>query len=417
MRAAMAQGELDRRKGLDQPLDAKQARAEAGAARGTAARRAASNEDLGLLAKFAKEYDLSTFTFGAALAEIATAAAPDPSTRRRQDRARPARVGGQARPEKPDDRDRRRRARAARRASAASRWRASSSPPTARTISAPQPLEAARLARAEGVPLYIYGVGITSPRDIIVANLFTQEVAFVKDELPVTVRVRGQGLRGETAKITLELGDEVVATQRPRLHRRRRADGGAAFHAEDRSANSNCARPSSRATTRRRRTTTPWRSGSRSSTARSRCCCVEESPRWEFRYLQSVLLRDRRIEVKCWLQSRATRRIADGEGSPYVKAFPATKEELFKYDLVILGDVGAKELGDAPIEWLGEFVSKFGGSCLFIAGPRYNPAAYRGTELEKMLPVELERSRRASRPARSARPRSNSRRRAAPARC
>ena len=34
--------------------------------------------------------------------------------------------------------------------------------------------------------------------------------------------------------------------------------------------------------------------------------------------------------------------IAEGEGSPYVKAFPKTKEELFKYDLVILGDVGTK---------------------------------------------------------------------------
>ena len=66
------------------------------------------------------------------------------------------------------------------------------------------PLEAARLARQEGVPLYIYGVGITSPRDIIVASVLTQEIAFVKDELPVTVRVRGQGLKGEQAKLVLK---------------------------------------------------------------------------------------------------------------------------------------------------------------------------------------------------------------------
>ena len=72
-----------------------------------------------------------------------------------------------------------------------------------------------------------------------------------------------------------------------------------------------------------------------------------------------------------------------------MKSFPATKEELFKYDLVILGDIGTKELGAKPIEWMNEFVSKFGGSCLFIAGPRYNPSAYRGTELEKLLPVDL----------------------------
>ena len=34
-----------------------------------------------------------------------------------------------------------------------------------------QPLESAAALRQEGVPVYVYGVGITSPRDIIVANL------------------------------------------------------------------------------------------------------------------------------------------------------------------------------------------------------------------------------------------------------
>jgi hypothetical protein len=28
---------------------------------------------------------------------------------------------------------------------------------------------------------------------------------------------------------------------------------------------------------------------------------VEQSPRWEFRYLQAMLLRDRRIELDCFL--------------------------------------------------------------------------------------------------------------------
>ena len=60
-----------------------------------------------------------------------------------------------------------------------------------------QPLESAAALRQEGVPLYVYGVGITSPRDIIVANLFAPDVTFVKDEVTVTVRVRAQGLRAK----------------------------------------------------------------------------------------------------------------------------------------------------------------------------------------------------------------------------
>ena len=72
------------------------------------------------------------------------------------------------------------------------------------------PLEAADRLRSEGVPLYIYGVGLTAPRDIIVGNLLAPEVTFVQEELDVTVRVRGQGLAGQTATLKLQLGDQVL---------------------------------------------------------------------------------------------------------------------------------------------------------------------------------------------------------------
>src|SRR4029077_3665257 len=75
-----------------------------------------------------------------------------------------------------------------------------------------QPREAAALAAQEQVPLFIYGVGITSPRDIILQTLFAPDVTFVKDEVPVTVRVRGQGLNGETAELQLTLDGKAVAT-------------------------------------------------------------------------------------------------------------------------------------------------------------------------------------------------------------
>jgi hypothetical protein len=72
------------------------------------------------------------------------------------------------------------------------------------------PSEAAKLAHEENLPVFAYGVGITSPRDIIVGNLFAQNVSFVKDEVPVTVRVRGQGLKGQTATLVLNLGGAQV---------------------------------------------------------------------------------------------------------------------------------------------------------------------------------------------------------------
>jgi len=47
-----------------------------------------------------------------------------------------------------------------------------------------QPREVAAMLRQENLPLYIYGVGITSPRDIIVANVFAPDVTFVKMKSP-----------------------------------------------------------------------------------------------------------------------------------------------------------------------------------------------------------------------------------------
>jgi uncharacterized membrane protein len=203
----------------------------------------------------------------------------------------------------------------------------------------------------------------------------------------VTVRVRGQGMRGETAKITLRLGSEIVATkdltfsddeeQTVALPFTPKTVGEYEMRAsieprEDEAVKDN------NAVTQRLKVID----------SKVKVLMVEDAPRWEFRYLQAVLLRDRRLDVKCWLL-QGDPAIAEGEGSPYVKNFPQTKEELFKYDLVILGDVSAKDLGEAPVGWLGEFVSKFGGACLFLAGSNANPASYRGTALEKMLPVEL----------------------------
>ena len=83
----------------------------------------------------------------------------------------------------------------------------------ARTTPAASRATPPRSRAQEGVPLYIYGVGITSPRDIILQNLFAPDVTFVKDEVPVTVRVRGQGLSGETAELQLKLDDQTVATK------------------------------------------------------------------------------------------------------------------------------------------------------------------------------------------------------------
>ena len=144
-----------------------------------------------------------------------------------------------------------------------------------------QPRDAAALARQEGVPLYIYGVGITSPRDIILQNLFAPDVTFVKDEVPVTVRVRGQGLNGETAELQLKLGDQTVATKDRHFRQRRRASRADEVHTAE----------SRRVRSHRQHRGASGRDGEGQQFAHTtaqghrredQSLLVDQSPRWEF---------------------------------------------------------------------------------------------------------------------------------------
>ncbi|MGC8643753.1 MAG: VWA domain-containing protein, partial [Isosphaeraceae bacterium] len=69
--------------------------------------------------------------------------------------------------------------------------------------------------------------------------------------------------------------------------------------------------------------------------------------------------------------------------------FPASKDDLFAYDVVIVGDADPAFLSHSQMQNLTEFVTEKGGGILFIAGEAFNPLAYRATPLETLLPIEL----------------------------
>jgi hypothetical protein len=215
-RAAMAKDILDPGKGLNQSLDRSRARDYEQVSRLDLTKAVLKNERLNLLPRLDREFDLAAFSFGQGTAELAARKANletnAPAAKgknknitvesfdwvdRLEATAASTAIGDGIR----DVMNRKR------------------GQPLAGIVlvtdgvnnSGSQPRDAAALARLEGVPLFTYGVGITSPRDIILQNLFAPEVTFVKDEVPVTVRVRGQGLNGETAELQLKLGEQIVA--------------------------------------------------------------------------------------------------------------------------------------------------------------------------------------------------------------
>ena len=73
--------------------------------------------------------------------------------------------------------------------------------------------------------------------------------------------------------------------------------------------------------------------------------------------------------------------------------FPAAKDDLFAYDVVIFGDADISYLSQSQLQNLVEFVTEKGGGVLFVAGELFNPLAYHGTPLELLLPIELSDAR------------------------
>ena len=390
-RAAIARDIIDPAKGLSQTPDRSRAKDYEQVARLDLTKGVLQNERLNLLPRLDKEFDLAAFSFGNGLAELSTRKAETnlPGTDKKKQKVTIAQFDWVDRLE----------------ASASSTAIGDSiqealnrkrGQPLAGIVlvtdgvnnAGSQPRDAAALARQEGVPLFIYGVGITSPRDIILQNLFAPDVTFVKDEVTVTVRVRGQGLIGETAELQLKLGDQTVATKT------------VAFGNDAEQVIPMKFTPQTlgefdlTASIEPRADETVKDNNSRSQRlkvidAKIKVLLVDQSPRWEFKYLQAMLLRDRRVEVKCYLVE-GDKGISRAPDSPYLPEFPARREELFKYDLVILGDVDPKIFTAQNQDNLNKLVSDFGGGLVVVAGKRFMPLAYRRTTIDKLLPVEFD---------------------------
>jgi hypothetical protein len=112
---------------------------------------------------------------------------------------------------------------------------------------------------------------------------------------------------------------------------------------------------------------------------------VDSIPRWDFKFLQRALLRDRRVEPRFWLSQGD--KVAMNAGAPFLPAFPANREELFAYDLLILGDLPASTFSTVQLEAIRDFVAE-GGGLIHIAGRLAGPSTFNGTLLADLLPVE-----------------------------
>lgn len=111
---------------------------------------------------------------------------------------------------------------------------------------------------------------------------------------------------------------------------------------------------------------------------------VEGGPRWEYRFLKNLLLRERTVESSLLLLS-ADRDFAQ-EGDRPIARMPSSPEEMGEYDLVILGDAPAGFFPPGQLELIRDLVAVRGGGLLVVGGPRHAPRSWERTPLAEMLP-------------------------------
>jgi hypothetical protein len=124
-----------------------------------------------------------------------------------------------------------------------------------------------------------------------------------------------------------------------------------------------------------------------------RVLLIESLPRWEYRYLRNALSRDPGVEVACLLFHPGLSKVGGGT-KDYIKQFPPGLDELSKFDVVFLGDVGLDDgqLTAEQCRLLKGLVEHQASGLVFMPGPLGRELSLLETPLTDLMPVVMDES-------------------------
>ena len=128
-----------------------------------------------------------------------------------------------------------------------------------------------------------------------------------------------------------------------------------------------------------------------------RLLLVEGAPGFEHSFMARALSGDPGLEIDSVTRKGKN---ADGQDTFFVQAgggraptlalgFPATREQLFVYDALIIANVEGDFFSRAQLKMAADFVAERGGGLLVLGGRSFAQRGLSGTPLEEVLPVEL----------------------------
>jgi uncharacterized membrane protein len=245
--------------------------------------------------------------------------------------------------------------------------------------------------RQTRIPVQTVGFGKERlGRDIEVEDFSVPQRALAGSRVEARIALRQSGLTGETARVTIRDGENVLAAQNVNLTNEAIAvplifNAGAAgalnliarvdpLPGEEHTANNAVARVVN------------------VSARKPRILYVEGEPRWEYKFMRRAADDDPQIELVSMLRTTPNKIYRQGvrDQSELEQGFPTKAEELFAYDGLIIGSVEASWFTPAQQDLIREFAGRRGGGVLFLGG-RFglSEGGWGATDVAEMLPVRL----------------------------
>jgi hypothetical protein len=249
--------------------------------------------------------------------------------------------------------------------------------------------EVAQEAGKMGVPILIVGIGSTEAGLIQLREAPAPEMIFLDDTVAIPFHYHVQGIKTGTVKLSVMLGAKEVATREVPVKEGDEVREVLTFTPrKDEIGKEEMQLLTTKVSLKENPSFSDELQRSiRIIDKKVKVLFVENIARWDFQFIQRGMMRDRRVEPSFLILQGDKETMASGK--PFLPAFPASRKELFAYDLLILGDVPADKLGAEAMGWIREFVQE-GGGLVCLAGRVHAPSTWRGTPLEAMLPVEFQ---------------------------
>lgn len=268
------------------------------------------------------------------------------------------------------------------------------------------PLVAADELASQSIPVFPIGIGDPAPpRNLRLVELWAPDSVFRDDPFLIQVQVAAEGFAGRTLPVRFSLqsvnpdgsaGSSTILetrnitfvsdndTQRLRIEHRPNAPGSqstgdfiltaAIAPAPDEVLDTDNAK------------SVPVKVLSN----HARVLLISGSPTWDYRLLATLLMRDKTVDLSCWLSTLdpAMRQ----EGNTVIEHLPRSAEELDKYDLIIMMDPDPAEFDPDWIELLHKFLDQHAGGLMWVAGPKYTGrflTAPATGSIRDLLPIEV----------------------------